>query len=969
MMWRQRYVSLVMVALVSLQFLSVFTNTYQASAEAGGTSTALKPERGDSKEYYYFDKNDIYGAGGRYAEPVKFIKKYGDTVYVPDGTTMKIDKIKEDADKCESDTVPTRLWNKNKEQSGKEPAFFLNLVLKGSAELDLKSDREDGIFRWGNLSDEFKKKAADAPDSINDGTVAKDDVRFQGIDGGSVYAADSDFSCTYRYFKHFQRLVAPYDDDTLDLGPLAGKIMGRQGMPFDEYTKRGDNRLAFRAYSQTAREKILEHCNRQGEIYKCINNTNQEFLRCYGVAIGASGANLEADAARVEADSWTKQFKSEDFVKCFENASSLAGNNNFFKDGDELKTFAQSIVDSVILPPSLKPDKPDEPGKLEADSETQCSIGMLGWILCPVFSFIATINDQVFNILKNWLVLAPFQQDVGGSNAAAYDVWSKIRNIVNGLFIIFFLILLYAQVTGRGLDTYGVRALLPRIIIGALLVNLSYIICSVAVDLSNSLGDSIYRLLNGTTIQGATVGSGVLDGGWENVTASIILGGGAIAGTLLLIANLSALVPIMVMAFVALVTTFLVLLFRQALVIIFVAAAPIAFLLFVLPSTASWFAKWRTIFIQLLLLYPAFALIFSGSQIAAEIVRDTAAANEDTLLTIFSLGIQVIPLFLLPLIMKLGGGVLNRFGGIINNPNKGPFDSMRKRADEFRQNRKTKQQTRALNGRAGAFGYGTLIRMNNRRKTKQLYHAANANRAKNAYTAKNQASVIRSALGSSAGKDLKDQMRDVLGESINKELREEYEAARTLIENSDMSMNMSPDELQQAYKDMAMAGRDNSHVSPGDQAASMEKVVQNGNIDDIDEMLDAVHHEQGQLTDLQREVIMKASSSLGGGAAHLTAANIDQTLNNIKDGGLPPGQTLSQALYANAATRGAYSPEAMAAQDEGAIRGLIKAGSGDNPAISASQMGAIRQSFAAAKNDPKLNNRMTDATRRAGNNL
>jgi hypothetical protein len=42
---------------------------------------------------------------------------------------------------------------------------------------------------------------------------------------------------------------------------------------------------------------------------------------------------------------------------------------------------------------------------------------------------------------------------------------------------------------------------------------------------------------------------------------------------------------------------------------------------------------------------------------------------------------SIIPLALTPIIMKTAGGLLNRFGGIINNPNKGPFDSLRKKAE------------------------------------------------------------------------------------------------------------------------------------------------------------------------------------------------------------------------------------------------------------------------------------------------
>ena len=946
--------SSVLVVFATLQAISLLF----VAAPAYAADTELKPERGINSEYYYYDGADIYGAAGQYPEPVKFVKKYGDKIYVPDGATMNVLDIKKDAPECGTDSVPVKLWNRD-EAAEKEPAFFLNIVLNGSVELDLKDDQEDGVFRWDKIDDQTIKKIhedidEDFPESISGGTLPNDYRKIYS-ENRSYYVElqNDDLNCKYFYFKNFNRLAATYDDDTLQLGPLAGRILGRQGVKFDDYVTHGDNRLAYRAYTQSARDNTIEHCNRQQDIYGCINDVDTQFQKCYAEAVKAGGANLQEDAKNVMSNAWREKFDSKKFVECFGNASELYSDpKNYFVDKEQLTDFAQRLVDEVQLPASLRPAEPD-PIKEEVDDETQCSLGMLGWILCPVFSFVASVNDQVFDILKNWLVLAPFQQGAGGSNASAYDVWSKLRNIVNSFFIVFFLILIYSQVTGRGMTTYGVRALLPRIIVGALLVNMSYIICSVAVDISNSLGDSIYQLLSGMSIGGATVGSGIGDGGWENITASLILGGGAIAGTIALIANLSALVPIMMMAFVALVTTFLVLLLRQALIIILIAASPFAFLLFVLPNTESWFGKWRKMFITLLMLYPAFALIFAGSQIAAEIVRDTAAVNGDTLLTIFSLGITVIPLFLLPLLMKLGGGVLNRFGGIVNNTGKGPFDRMRNRADEFRKDRKTQQQTRALNGRAGALGYNALIRSGQRSKAKHQYHATNARRAASSYTGRNQEDVLRSALGSGAGKDLRDQLKDVLRDTIDKELREEYEAAAVSIENADKEIDNS--ELKQMANNLKGPEGHQTAIDPGEQAAAMGKVMQNGDVGDIDKMLSQLHTAQGEITELQRDVLMKTAGSVSGGAAHLNAANIEQTLAR----GVAPGQTFTEALYKNAAEHGAYSAEVMASQDADSIKGM-------SSALTTEQLTAAKQSFSAAQNDTKLNNRMTARTRAAG---
>jgi hypothetical protein len=46
--------------------------------------------------------------------------------------------------------------------------------------------------------------------------------------------------------------------------------------------------------------------------------------------------------------------------------------------------------------------------------------------------------------------------------------------------------------------------------------------------------------------------------------------------------------------------------------------------------------------------------------------------------------IAIIPLALTPIVMKTAGGLLNRIGGFVNNPNKGPVDSLRKKAEGYR---------------------------------------------------------------------------------------------------------------------------------------------------------------------------------------------------------------------------------------------------------------------------------------------
>ena len=56
------------------------------------------------------------------------------------------------------------------------------------------------------------------------------------------------------------------------------------------------------------------------------------------------------------------------------------------------------------------------------------------------------------------------------------------------------LIVIFSYLTGIGINNYRIKQILPRLILTAILVNLSFIVCLLAVDASNILGSS----LNGT---------------------------------------------------------------------------------------------------------------------------------------------------------------------------------------------------------------------------------------------------------------------------------------------------------------------------------------------------------------------------------------------------------------------------------------------------------------------------------------
>ncbi len=263
------------------------------------------------------------------------------------------------------------------------------------------------------------------------------------------------------------------------------------------------------------------------------------------------------------------------------------------------------------------------------DSERTCQIDKIGWILCPVIETSAKIGDQAFQFLAGTFLetepelVATYSQNTTPSGT--YRAWELARNIANVMFIIAFLIIILSQVTGRGLDNYGIKKTLPRLIIAAIAVNVSYFICQVMVDLSNILGYELQKFLvdmAGTVSDRTAMPiGGDSFGKTGNGTGVLAI----ISGVILVSAGIvMVLLPILTLGVATIVITCLVviviLLLRKALIVLLVVLSPIAFVLYLLPNTEQYFRKWLSMFWKLLMVFPVVGLLLGAGQLASAIV-------------------------------------------------------------------------------------------------------------------------------------------------------------------------------------------------------------------------------------------------------------------------------------------------------------------------------------------------------------
>lgn len=454
---------------------------------------------------------------------------------------------------------------------------------------------------------------------------------------------------------------------------------------------------------------------------ECQDGWKNSFNKCYANYQNAASAGAQ-DSPTGSTSTFAKPTKAQTntLALCIASATGAPGPEVLAALDGALTGFQE---------PSSNPYA--QPLTTETDDKTSCAVEGIGWIVCPIAGFLGMMTDGLFGVLTTLLSFTPVRE-----NEATYDTWQAMRNIANAAFVIAFLIIIFSQLTGAGITNYGIKKMVPRLIAAAILVNVSFFICQIAVDLSNILGYSLQSLMTNAS-KTASGGSNNLDV-WGDLVGWILAGAGgtlAVGSAVLTIGAaggwipaLALLLPVLVTVLFAVLTVVLVLAARQALIIILIVISPLAFVAYLLPNTEDWFHKWRKLFITLLLMFPIISVIFGGSQLAAAVIR---AGTNNPLIYILSLAVQVIPFFLVPIIMKTAGGLLNRFGGMVNNPNKGPFDRLRKRAENYAGYKVNDAASRNLKykGNANRFSFAGSARRKAERES--IYNSAD-NRAKEA---------------------------------------------------------------------------------------------------------------------------------------------------------------------------------------------------------------------------------------------
>ena len=325
-------------------------------------------------------------------------------------------------------------------------------------------------------------------------------------------------------------------------------------------------------------------------------------------------------------------------------------------------------------------------GANEEDQEN-CKIDYIGWIVCPIVNTLASMSEGARAKLVDMLTINAKSILGDTSEGSVYSYWSKIRDYANILFVVFFLFVIYSQMTGYGLDNYGIKRMLPKLIVGVIVVNASFYICGLLVDLSNVVGSSAFNFVSTAAVGDIPAGEwSNSDSGWINKIAglALVLTVGYFA--------LATVISMLLFVVITAVTTIFLLGVREAIIILCIVLSPLAFVAMIMPNTEGLYKKWWSAFKASLMVYPMVGLVFGASNLAARILGSGLDEKDIIMQSIVAL-LVFAPLLIVPKLVRSAVEIIGIGGAIAwanKKMNKGR-DRLTDKVGKWRENKLTSQ--------------------------------------------------------------------------------------------------------------------------------------------------------------------------------------------------------------------------------------------------------------------------------------
>jgi hypothetical protein len=320
-------------------------------------------------------------------------------------------------------------------------------------------------------------------------------------------------------------------------------------------------------------------------------------------------------------------------------------------------------------------------------------------ILYYLKQFVAWVGNG-FLWLFSWLVslgaflleasLKAAQSRTYTSSPIVQAGWPIIRDLANMFFSLILLVISFATILR--VESYGMKQILWRLVVAALLINFSLVIAGVVIDASNVMTKFFLddRFVTSNDTGNASISAAILDGlqinrlydiqnpdpnSPVNIAANSGSGLQGDTGLLKIVLNIFlGSIFMMVTAFV-LIASALLFFIRMIALWILLIFAPLAWLAMILPGTRSMWSKWWSEFMKWVIFAPVYAffiyltvsvvskrLLFGGDLAAGNL--NSVFANANLGASSFTQSIDIIVNYVILTIFMVAGLVFARSSGV-----------------------------------------------------------------------------------------------------------------------------------------------------------------------------------------------------------------------------------------------------------------------------------------------------------------
>lgn len=128
------------------------------------------------------------------------------------------------------------------------------------------------------------------------------------------------------------------------------------------------------------------------------------------------------------------------------------------------------------------------------------------WVMVKIMTLFAWLLGVAMILLDNTVLYTVVYMGTYIKNLSAIGVtWEILRNIGNILLIFGFLAIGIGTILNA--EWYGGKKMIPRLIMGAVLINFSLFMTEAVIDVGNFLATRIYKQINGGVAAGGTLGA------------------------------------------------------------------------------------------------------------------------------------------------------------------------------------------------------------------------------------------------------------------------------------------------------------------------------------------------------------------------------------------------------------------------------------------------------------------------------